>query len=109
MMRRKDKEITDRDVIDSIIRRAPVCRLAMVEGGLPYVILLCFGYEADTLYFILQPRAGSWRSCIRTPRYVSRWISIKSRLAKNSPCAARPHSEDAKIIPILGGFVLWNS
>jgi len=50
-MRRKDKEIFDRDVIDSIIRRASVCRLAMVEGGLPYVLPLCFGYEANVLYF----------------------------------------------------------
>jgi nitroimidazol reductase NimA-like FMN-containing flavoprotein (pyridoxamine 5'-phosphate oxidase superfamily) len=51
MMRRKDKELTDRDVIDSIIRQTSVCRLAMVEGDLPYVIPLCFGYEKNTLYF----------------------------------------------------------
>lgn len=26
---------------------------------------------------------------------------------QNSPCATRPRSEEAKIIPILGGFVPW--
>lgn len=28
---------------------------------------------------------------------------------QNSPCAARPDLQEAKIIPILGGFVPWDS
>ncbi len=50
-MRRKDKEITDRDSIESIIRRSSVCRLAMARDNQPYVVPLCFGYEDGTLYF----------------------------------------------------------
>lgn len=50
-MRRNDKAITDREEIDSIIRISQVCRLAMCEGGLPYVVPLCFGYDEGTLYF----------------------------------------------------------
>lgn len=50
-MRRKDKEITDRDSIESIIRRSLVCRLAMARDNQPYVVPLCFGYQDGTLYF----------------------------------------------------------
>lgn len=50
-MRRRDKEITDRATIESIIRRAQVCRVGCVDNGRPYIIPLCFGYEAGALYF----------------------------------------------------------
>jgi nitroimidazol reductase NimA-like FMN-containing flavoprotein (pyridoxamine 5'-phosphate oxidase superfamily) len=42
---------TDRDVIESIIRRATVCRIAMSDEGQPYVVPVSFGYEDGTLYF----------------------------------------------------------
>lgn len=50
-MRRKDKEITDRDEIEVIINQSQVCRLAMADGDRPYVVPLCFGYEDNKLYF----------------------------------------------------------
>jgi len=50
-MRRKDKEITSRAEIESIIRNAWVCRLAMVDNGRPYIVPLCFGFRDNTLYF----------------------------------------------------------
>lgn len=50
-MRRKDKEITDRRVIDSLLYRACVCRLALSRDNMPYVVPLCFGYDGRYLYF----------------------------------------------------------
>ena len=50
-MRRRDREITDRAAIESIIRRSLVCRLALSRDNQPYVVPLCFGYEDATLYF----------------------------------------------------------
>ena len=50
-MRRKDKEITDKSEIESIIRRSMVCRLAMADKNRPYIVPLCFGYKSNTLYF----------------------------------------------------------
>jgi hypothetical protein len=50
-MRRKGREIIDPKILESIINKANVCRLAMCEGGVPYIIPLCFGYEKSTLYF----------------------------------------------------------
>ena len=50
-MRRSEKEIRDRALIDSIIRRSQVCRLGLSDQGQPYVVPLCFGYDGKALYF----------------------------------------------------------
>jgi hypothetical protein len=46
-----NKLTTDSEIIDSIIRRASVCRIALSEDDRPYVVPVCFGYEDNTLYF----------------------------------------------------------
>ncbi|MEA3470881.1 MAG: pyridoxamine 5'-phosphate oxidase family protein, partial [Thermodesulfobacteriota bacterium] len=50
-MRRKDKEITDRDIIDSIIIESKVCRLGLSEENQSYIVPLSFGYDGSSLYF----------------------------------------------------------
>lgn len=50
-MRRADKEIADRGEIDKILRKATVCRLGLVDGAIPYIVPLSFGYDGNTLYF----------------------------------------------------------
>ena len=50
-MRRKEQEITDKSAIESIMKNARVCRLAMINGNKPYIVPLCFGYQHNILYF----------------------------------------------------------
>jgi nitroimidazol reductase NimA-like FMN-containing flavoprotein (pyridoxamine 5'-phosphate oxidase superfamily) len=50
-LRRKEKEITDKSEIESIIRKSLVCRLGIVDEGLPYIVPLCFGYDKGALFF----------------------------------------------------------
>ena len=50
-MRRKEKEIVEKNEIEDVIAAAKVCRLAMAENGQPYIVPLCFGYADDVLYF----------------------------------------------------------
>jgi len=50
-MIRKDREITSRDEIESIINKAFVCRLGMADENGPYIIPLSFGYRDGSLYF----------------------------------------------------------
>ncbi len=50
-MRRKDREITDRKIIDSMITRCRVCRIGLCDRGQPYVLPLNFGYDGKYLYF----------------------------------------------------------
>ena len=50
-MRRKEKEITDKSEIESIIRKSLVCRLGLADDGSPYIVPLCFGYKDNSMYF----------------------------------------------------------
>ena len=49
-MRRKDREITDREEMEMILQAAPVCRLGMAYKNEPYVVPVCFGYDDGSLY-----------------------------------------------------------
>ena len=63
-MQRKDREITDMAEIGAILSEALVCRIALADGGEPYIVPVCFGYEEGTLYLHSGP-AGKKISMIR--------------------------------------------
>ena len=44
-MRRKDRQVTDPEKIDSIIAQCHCCRLGFSDGEQVYVVPLSFGYE----------------------------------------------------------------
>lgn len=48
-MRRKEKEITDREELRRILAAARVCRLAMCDGERPYLVPLSFALDGDDL------------------------------------------------------------
>jgi uncharacterized protein len=50
-MRHKDREIVDRELIDSIIRSGTVMRLALSRYDQPYLVPVCFGYDGTRLFF----------------------------------------------------------
>jgi uncharacterized protein len=50
IVRRHEQQITDTAAVEDILRRATVCRLAMCDGYVPYVVPLCYGYKDWTLY-----------------------------------------------------------
>jgi nitroimidazol reductase NimA-like FMN-containing flavoprotein (pyridoxamine 5'-phosphate oxidase superfamily) len=50
-MRRKDKEITDRQLISDIISKCQVCRLGLACNHTPYIVPVSFGYDGDAIYF----------------------------------------------------------
>jgi nitroimidazol reductase NimA-like FMN-containing flavoprotein (pyridoxamine 5'-phosphate oxidase superfamily) len=50
-VRRKDREITDKAEIESIINKADVCQVALSDNNIPYVFPVCFGYKNNSLYF----------------------------------------------------------
>ncbi len=50
-MRRKEKEVTDKKEIEQIFKTAHICRLAMIDGEMPYIVPMNFGYKDNTLYF----------------------------------------------------------
>ncbi len=78
-MRRKEKEITDINEIESIIRKSQVCRLALADGGLPYVVPLCFGYKNKILYFH-SAKEGRKIEILRRNRQVCFEFDIDARV-----------------------------
>ncbi len=53
-MRRKDRLIDNLPEIEEIIKKSDVCRLAMIDGNLPYIVTMNFGYKPGNpacLYF----------------------------------------------------------
>jgi hypothetical protein len=53
-MRRKEREITEIAEISSIISRCDVCRIALSDNNIPYIVTMNFGYtggSGNKLYF----------------------------------------------------------
>jgi len=49
-MRRNEREITDHRLIENALAEADICRIAMCDGGRPYVIPMNFGYRDGVVY-----------------------------------------------------------
>lgn len=54
-MRRHDKEITDQKLLESILQKAPVCRIGMASGNIPYVVPMNFAYRDGCVYVHSAP------------------------------------------------------
>ena len=78
-MRRKEKEIADVGEIESIIHKSQVCRLALADGGLPYIVPLCFGYKNKILYFH-SAKEGRKIEILRRNRQVCFEFDIDARV-----------------------------
>ena len=50
-MRRLEKEIKDRKQIETIMAKAKCCRIALVDGILPYIVPINFAVNNNHLYF----------------------------------------------------------
>ncbi len=44
-MRRKDREVTDKDTIEYILEKCKVLHLGLTDEGNPYIVPMNFGYE----------------------------------------------------------------
>ena len=50
-MRRNDKEVVDRKIINEILSNSLICRIAFFDDEYPYIIPMNYGYRNDSLYF----------------------------------------------------------
>lgn len=81
-----EKAIHDREMIDAIIRKALVCRLAFSDDGTPYVVPMNFGYRDGVLYFHGSPR-GRKIDIIRRNPSVCFEIDIDHEIvSSDAPC-----------------------
>ena len=54
-MRRFEKEIDDKKVIEEILLHSPLCRIGLVDGDEAYIVPMNYAYAEDTLYFHSAP------------------------------------------------------
>ena len=54
-MRRTDREVNNFDEIIKIVEKCDICRLALIDNDVPYIVPLNFGFTTEnrklTLYF----------------------------------------------------------
>jgi nitroimidazol reductase NimA-like FMN-containing flavoprotein (pyridoxamine 5'-phosphate oxidase superfamily) len=50
-MRRKEREVTDPQKMQEIIKKSTICRLGLVNNGEAYIVPVNFGYMNNSLYF----------------------------------------------------------
>lgn len=86
-MRREDKEVTDRAVIDDIINGSTILRLGLCRDNKPYVVPLSFGYDGKDIYFH-SAREGMKSDYIRANPSVCFEVEDKAELVKHDaiPC-----------------------
>lgn len=90
-MRRKEREITERAEIEDIINRAEVCHLAMIDGDVPYVVPLNFGYKGGSLYFH-SAREGRKIEALKANPKVSFTMYVDDKIViGNSACECTSH------------------
>jgi hypothetical protein len=71
-MRRNEREITGIDEIEAIISRCDVCRIALADENIPYIVTMNFGYSggADKKLFFHSAGEGRKIDLIRKNNYV---------------------------------------
>ncbi|MBK6282813.1 MAG: pyridoxamine 5'-phosphate oxidase family protein [Draconibacterium sp.] len=54
-MRKANQEITDKSVLEEILKQAHICRLAMIDNGLPYILPFNFGFHENCIFIHSAP------------------------------------------------------
>jgi nitroimidazol reductase NimA-like FMN-containing flavoprotein (pyridoxamine 5'-phosphate oxidase superfamily)/ADP-ribose pyrophosphatase YjhB (NUDIX family) len=85
-MRRKEKEITEMEIIEEILRRQLICTISLNDKGSPHIVPMNYGYQDNTLYFHSAPE-GRKMDLLRRDGKVSFVIDDYHRiLTDNVPC-----------------------
>ncbi len=54
-MRKSNQKITDKDTIESILKKSLICRIAMIDGNMPYLLPFNYGYYENCIYIHSAP------------------------------------------------------
>lgn len=50
-MRRKEKEIKEKEIINEILNNSQICRIAILDDDYPYIVPMNYGYDNNSIYF----------------------------------------------------------
>ncbi len=85
-MRRKEKEIVDRSVLDDIIRNSTIFRLAMSHNDNPYIVPLNFGYDNNAIYFHSAKAGAKIEILKKNPKVCFEFEGEYNVKPANKPC-----------------------
>ncbi len=81
-MRKSNQEIKDKKVLEEILTNSRICRLGLIDNGLPYVLPFNFGY-ADNCIYIHSAPAGKKIEILRKNPLVCFEVEQKADIIKN--------------------------
>lgn len=81
-MRRKEREITDRQEIDEIITLGKVLHLALCDNNIPFLVPVFYAYDGTSLYFH-SAKAGTKIEIIKKNSNVCFEISIDNGIVES--------------------------
>ena len=86
-MRKKDREITDRSAMESILNGDGVCRVALADGCEPCVVPVCFlGYEGQHDLLLPGPAGKKIEMLAKNPRCCVEVDSSDGPVRSDNPC-----------------------
>jgi nitroimidazol reductase NimA-like FMN-containing flavoprotein (pyridoxamine 5'-phosphate oxidase superfamily) len=54
-MRKANQEITDKSILEEILTSSNICRLGMIDNGLPYILPFNYGFHNNCIYIHSAP------------------------------------------------------
>lgn len=85
-MRRQEKEITNKEIIEGILMRQLICTISLNDLGSPHIVPMNYGYHDNALYFHAAPE-GRKMDLLRRDGNVSFVIDDYHRLVTDDvPC-----------------------
>ena len=104
-MRRKEREITDLDVIESILKAANVCRLALHAGPYPYIVPMSYGYvrrdDTFALYFHCAMEGEKLEHMRRNPHVAFEVEGYQQLIGKDTACSYTMEYESVIVQGVL--------
>ena len=78
-MRRTEKEIKDKDIIEWILKEAQVCRIALCDNNKPYIVPMNFVFKDNYLY-LHSANEGKKMAILNRNRNICFEVDIKKEL-----------------------------
>jgi uncharacterized protein len=106
-MRKTEREIKDREEIESIINQAQVCRVGLSDGNIPYIVPMNFGYQGSCLYFHCATE-GKKLDIIRLNNNICFEIDIDDQTVKAAERVCKWSTKYRSVIGFGKAFIIDN-
>ena len=91
-MRRKERQITDENTLQEILKNAIICRVAFQgDGEFPYVLPMNYGYKNGVLYFHCAPQGKKLELIRQNPKVAFEITEHKELVPGKKSCEWTEH------------------